>query len=161
MNILAKVTPAPKPRTINTLQVSVFYSGVLTVFLVAQLFTFEAFNKLIPSLNLPFIQAWPYILPSLIIVSELFALPFLLRMQLSVAFRWLSMGFCLLVPFIWFLISLWVVTTQPEVESIGLLGAVVNTVPGWWAVMVSIALGILAIWSSWGLWPGNRSDTIT
>jgi hypothetical protein len=156
MSILAKVTPAPKARSENVIKISIFYAGILTVFIVTQLFTFDAFIELIPSYNLPVSETLAYALAPIIVASELFALPFLLRMNLSVAFRWVSMVLGWLVPVLWLLISAWVVMTQPAVESIGFLGTLVELVPGWWAVLVSFALGILAAWSAWGLWPGRR-----
>ena len=127
------------------------------VFLVAQLFSFDSFLELIPSFALPLSGAWAYALAPIIVASELFALPFLLRMKLSVAFRWLSMALGLLVPALWFFICLWVVTMQSNIETVGFLGTAVDMVPGWWAVMASLSLGVLAVWSSWGLWPGSRS----
>ncbi|MGV9001651.1 MAG: hypothetical protein ACOH18_01705 [Candidatus Saccharimonadaceae bacterium] len=159
MTILAKVSPAPKPRTKRVRQISLLYAGILVVFLVAQLFTFDKFIELIPSFNLPLSDGWSYALAPIIVASELFALPFLLGMKLSIAFRWLSMVLGWLVPALWLYICLWVVLTQPNVESVGFLGTVVDLVPGWWAVMKSLALGVLAAWASWGLWPGSRSKT--
>lgn len=158
MSIFAKVTSPPVARTQNTKQITIFYAGLLTVFLVAQLFTFDSFIELIPSLNLPLNGAWAYVVAPLIVASEVFALPYLLRMNLSVAFRWVSMALGLLVPVLWFFICLWVVLTQPDAESVGFLGTVVAMVPGWWAVMASVALGILGVWAAWGLWPGKRSS---
>lgn len=159
MTILAKVSPAPKPRSDSAKQMSLLYASILVVFLVAQLFTFDTFIKFAPSLNLPISERWAYALVPIIIVCELFAIPFLLRMKLSIAFRWFSMILGWFVPLLWFCMSLWVVTMQPDAESIGFLGTLVDLVPGWWAVMLSLALGVLAAWSSWGLWPGHRSQT--
>lgn len=159
MTILAKTTLAPKPRTDATKQISLLYAGILVVFLVTQLFTFDTFIDLIPSFNLPIGEVLTYAIAPVIVAAELFALPFLLRMKLSVAFRWFSMMLGWLVAALWVFISLWVVTTQPTAETIGFLGTLVSLVPGWWAVLISASLGILATWSSWGLWPGTRAKT--
>jgi hypothetical protein len=159
MSILVKALPAAKPRTDNAKKISLLYAAILVVFVVAQLFTFDEFLALILSFNLPLNDTWAYALAPILVAAELFALPFLLRMKLSVAFRWLSMLLGWLVPIIWFFISIWVVTMQPEAETVGFLGTVVNLVPGWWAVLASFALGILAAWASWGLWPGPRAKT--
>lgn len=159
MTIFAKATPAPKARTEETIKISLMYAGILVVFLVTQLFTFDTFIELFPSFNLPIGEGWSYALAPIIVASELFALPFLLRMRLSVAFRWFSMFLGWFVPLLWFWISLWVVTMQPTAETVGFLGMLVDLVPGWWAVSISFALGVLAVWSGWGLWPGKRAKT--
>ncbi len=157
MTILVQATPAPKPRTDTVKQMSLLYAAVLVVFVVAQLFTFDEFTNLIISFNLPLSDAWTFALAPTLIAAELFALPFLLRMKLSIAFRWLSMFLGWLVPALWLFISFVAVTTQPNAETIGFLGTVVDVVPGWWAVLASFALGVLAAWSGWGLWPGKRA----
>ena len=157
MTILAKVTPAPVARSKETKQISLLFAAILVVMLVAQLFTFDDFVKLIPSFNLPVSQGFAYALTPILVASELFAIPFLLRMSLSPAFRWLSMFCGWLVALLWFCFTLWLVTRGPQVDTVGFLGTLVNLIPGWWAVCVSLALGILAAWSSWGLWPGHRT----
>ena len=159
MSILVKALPAAAPRSDSATQMSLLYAGILVVFVVTQLFTFDEFIDLIPSLNLPIGDRLIFALAPVIVVAELFALPFLLRMKLSIGFRWFSMMLGWLVPVLWACISLWTVTTQPAAETVGFLGTLVDVVPGWWAVLASCALGILAAWSSWGLWPGARSKT--
>lgn len=158
MSMFAKVTPAPEPRTDRIRKISLLYAGILVVFALAQLYTFDTFIELIPSFNLPFNDTFAYALAPIIVATEVFALPFLLTMNLSVAFRWVSMILGWIVPALWFFISGWIVITQPTAETVGFLGTVVDLVPGWWAILVSIALGILATWASWGLWPGPRSN---
>lgn len=156
MSILAKPTDAPIARTEATRQVSVLYAAVLVIFVMAQLFTFEEFLELVLTFNLPITQGFAYTLALLIVVFELFAIPFLLRMKLSYAFRWLSMMCGWLAASVWTLVSVWIVTTQQIVSTVGFTGTVGYLTPGWWAVLVAISLCILAAWSSWGLWPGAR-----
>lgn len=156
MSILVKASPAPKPRTENVNKIALLYAAILVVFAVAQLFTFDEFVTLFPSFAMPLNESWAYALTPIVIVAEVFALPFLLRMKLSIAFRWFSMMLGWLVAAIWLCVSLWVASAQPEAQTIGFLGTAVNLVPGWWAVCASCALGVLATWSSWGLWPGKR-----
>jgi len=157
MSILVKTTPAPKPRTKESRQMAILFAGLLVVFAVTQLFTFDEFIELIPALALPVGEVMTYSLAPLIVVAEVFALPFLLGMAVSTAFRWLSMFFSWFVAAAWTFISFWVVFTQPAVETIGFLGTLVPLVPGTWAIFISLALCILAAWTSWGLWPGKRS----
>jgi len=74
-------------------------------------------------------------------------------MQLSVAFRWLSMILSWFVALTWLLISVWVINTQPQASTVGYFGTAVNVSAEWWAVLIPISLGILAALASWGLWP--------
>jgi hypothetical protein len=154
MTIFAKVSTPPLPRTKDTVKVSLLYAGVLVVMAVAQLFTFDGFIELVASFNLPFSETGDAVIAPLIIAFEVFAIPFLLRMRLSQAFRWLSMLCGWSVALLWAFISIWVVTTNPAVSTIGFLGTALTLIPGWWAVCISLAFGILAGWSGWGLWPG-------
>lgn len=157
MSILVKATPAPTARTKETKQMAYLYAGLLVVLAVTQLFTFDEFIELVPAFNLPFGTGFTYALAPLIVATEVFAIPFLLRMQLSVAFRWLSMFFGWFVAAMWAFISIWIVTTNPDIETVGYFGTLVTLVPGWWAVCIAFALGILAAWTGWGLWPGRRT----
>lgn len=153
MSILIHATPSRAPRTPMTAQITLLYAGFITLMAVAQLFTYDTFMKLFLDFNLPFSDQLVYALAPTIIALEVFALPFLLRMKLSVGFRWFSMGCGWLVALFWFLISIWTVTTFQDVSTIGFLGTVGDLTPGWWAIFISFAFGILATWSSWGLWP--------
>ncbi len=159
MSILAKPTEAPAPRSEATKKIATLYAAIITVMLVAQLFSFDEFLALVQNMNLPISMATAYIYVSVLVVAELFAIPFLLRMTLSKAFRVLSMVCGWLVAALWIDLSLWVVLTQPDVDTVGFLGTVVALTPGWWAVSLSVGFGILAIWSSWGLWPGKPKAT--
>lgn len=156
MSLLPKPIDAPVPRTKNVKTIATFYAGVLAVFAIAQLFTFENFLELFVSFDFPWGRPFAYFSAALLVTAEVFALPFLLRMSLSKAFRWMSMAFGILAAVIWVKVSLWLVIFDSPVDTVGFLGTAVNVMPGWWAVFVSVALGILAIWSVWGLWPGKR-----
>lgn len=158
MSVFAKPTTALPARTDTSRQIALLYAGILVLFIIAQLFTFEEFLELIPSLHLP-IGGLLYIAVPLIVVGELFALPFLLRMSISPAFRWLSMVCGWLVAAVWVFIAAWVVTTQSGASTVGFLGTVGDLTPGWWSVLIAIAMGILAAWASWGLWPGSHATS--
>lgn len=157
MSVLVKTTPAPKPRTKESMKVSVVLAGLFVVMAVSQLFTFEEFLLHIQSLGLPIGEVMTYALGPLIVISEVFAIPFLLGMSLSPAFRYVSMFLGWLASGIWLFISLWLAVRYSQVETVGFLGTVINLPPGWWAVFISVALAILTAWSSWGLWPGKRT----
>jgi hypothetical protein len=159
MSIFVISTDAPAARTADSAKISILYAVVLVVFGVAQLFTFETFLPYVQSLQLPLGESFNYILAPLIVVAEIFAIPYLLRMRLSPAFRYMSMGLGCMAAALWIFITLWINLSNVSVETVGFLGDVVTLAPGWWAVFISLALGVLAIWSSWGLWPGTRSTS--
>jgi len=153
MSILVKTTPAPKTKTNDTIKVAYLYVAILVAFALLQLFTFDKFLDLIENFGMPGGEPMAHLVGSLIVVSEVFALPFLLRLDLSRLMRVVSMVFGWLVPLAWLKLSLWVVLTSSTVNNIGFLGTKIQLMPGWWAVFFSVAMGILAVWVSWGMWP--------
>lgn len=157
MSIFVKATTPPALKTERVKQISLLYAVILVVMAVAQLYTFDTFVELVADFNLPLGGALAFIVAPLLVVFEVFALPFLLRMKLSPAFRVLSMASGWFAALIWLAVTLWLVTTHQAVETVGFLGTVGTLAPGWWAVLVSAALGILALWASWGMWPLTRS----
>lgn len=153
MRFFVSATPAPKPRNTSVVVTSLFYAGLLVIMAVAQLFSFEDFIQHIVILDMPGGRSAVYFLVAFIIVAEVFALPFLLRMALSPAFRWVSVAFGWLVALLWTYMSLWTVLFVPEASTVGFLGTVVEMMPGWWAVVLSISFGILAGWATYGMSP--------
>ncbi len=158
MSMFVKALDASTPKSEQSKQIAVLYAVILVVMAVAQLFTFDTFMELVASFHFPLPETAQFLIAPLLIVCEIFALPFLLRMRLSPAFRVLSMGCSWLVPVKWFLLTLWVVNSGQPVESIGFLGSIGELTPGWWAVLLSVSLGIMAAWSSWGLWPFRTAN---
>lgn len=152
-------TVASKPRTPESAKIAILYAAILTIMAVAQLFSFEDFLVYMHSLALPLPSELAYLVAPLLIVCEVFALPFLLRMSLSPAFRFLSMVLSWLAAGIWIYLTIWIVASAAPVSTIGFLGTVVDLTPGYWAIFISLSFGILAAWSGWGLWPGKRSRT--
>jgi len=153
MNIIAESTTAKKPRTPESQKIAYMYAAILVIFGLAQLYTFDKFLVLLESFWLPGGAPVARLMGSVIVSSEVLALPFLLRLKLSQHMRVISMVCGWIVPIVWLKIALWLNLTVNAVSNIGFLGTVVRLVPGWWVVLVSIALGILAAWASWGMWP--------
>ena len=160
MSIFAKATQAPEPRTKDVTPITMLLAILFVAMALTQLFTFEDFLQLLVSFNLPFGAQGAYFIGSFVVVAEVFSLPFLLRMPLSKAFRWVSMAFSWFATLVWIKIAAWVVLTQPGAENVGFLGTLVGLTPGWWAILVAIALAILASWATWGLWPGKRKNKV-
>lgn len=153
MAFFVSATPAPMARTPRTRLISFLYAGLLVIMALAQLYSFDTFTQHMATLDMPGGRQIAVLLAALIIVSEVFALPFLLRMALSPAFRVVSLlcGWVTAVAWLW--ISLWTVLQVPEVVTVGFLGTVINLTPGWWAVLLSVLFGVMAAWVSWGMSP--------
>jgi len=156
MSILRKPTAAPVPKTNDVRRIATFYASLLVIMAVAQLFTFDDFLALVSSFELIGGTSTAYFLGSLVIALEVFALPFLLRMPLSPAFRWVSMVAGWLVAAIWLKLTIWQLFVSSDIETVGFLGTAITLMPGWWAVFISLSFGILAAWSGWGMWPVKR-----
>jgi hypothetical protein len=71
--------------------------------------------------------------------------------------RIVSMVFGWVVPVIWLGLSLWVMVTTNAITNIGFVGTVLTLTPGWWALLFSLALAILSVWASWGMWPRMKT----
>ena len=160
MSFFVQATDARKPKTKNVHTIAhtiaLLYAGVMVLFSVTQLFTFEAFIRLLDSFGLPGGVRVTHVLAAVIVITEVFALPFLLRMRLSPAMRVVSMVCCWLVALKWFGLTLWMMLSVNSISNVGFLGDLFRLTPGWWAVLFSVALGILAAWASWGMWPLAR-----
>lgn len=156
MNIFVKATLAKKPRTKESEQIAYAYAAVLVALVLCQLFTFDGFLSLLSGFDLPGGEVAARLTGSIIVVIEVFALPFLLGMNLSPLMRIISMVLGWLVPLAWLKLSFWLIITSSAASNIGFLGTLVRVTPGWWAVFVCLALGIMAAWASWGMWPIER-----
>lgn len=128
MSFFVKPTAARKPKSPLSGMIASVLAGLLTILVVAQLFKFEEFMEIIEVLH-PSVGAASLIVASLMATLHVLALPFLLRMDVSPAFRWMSMVSG------WVAAGVWIV----------LFGVLA------WPLGLSIAA--LSAWSSWGLWP--------
>ncbi|HUC96081.1 MAG TPA: hypothetical protein VMR16_00225 [Candidatus Saccharimonadales bacterium] len=160
MNILVKATPAKKAKTKESQTIAYAYAVVLVILVVAQLFSFDKFLPLLENFMLPGGIPIAHLFGGLIVASEVLALPFLLGFKLSPLMRVTSMALGWLAPLLWFVLTTWLMISTNSASNVGFFGSVINLSPGWWAVFVSIALGILAAWSSWGLWPFDAHPAV-
>jgi len=151
MSFFVQPTLALPPKTKNTTKVSLFLVALFTLMAVAQLFSFEKFPDVF-GLTLPGREASAHVYAALIVTLEVAAVPFLLSMRLSFAMRVVSMlaGWCVVTA--WFIVTLWENITH-AIPNTGLLGATASLPIGWWSVLFCMGLGILVVWTSWGLWP--------
>lgn len=155
MSLFVQTTPPSAPKTENVRIVALVYAGFLVLMAVGQLYGFEKFIPLLQSFWLPGGAVLATLLAGLIVTLEVFALPFLLRMQLSPLMRWVSMYAGISVACIWIFLSVWANVTDNVLDNIGLLGVKVSLPVGWWAVLLTMALFVLAVWSAWGMWPSS------
>jgi hypothetical protein len=148
MTVFPKATPPPRPKTTNARLISLYYAIVLIVFIITQLSTFDGFVGWFLGLGI----VGGATLAAYILAAEIFALPFLLGMKTSPAFRWFSLGMGWIAGILWALTTLWALT-QATPTTIAFLGTLILTVPGWWAFIASLAMISMAAWASWGMWP--------
>lgn len=97
---MVKSTPAPKVTNRQLLLVPYLYAGILILLAGLQLVGFGGFDFAGIALHT---QGEPWWILSLVFV-EVFALPFLLRLNLSPLARGLSAFLCLLAPILFFLL---------------------------------------------------------
>ena len=125
---------------------------------VGQLFSFEKFIPLIESFGLPGGHGTATAIAGIIVVSEVFALPFLLRMWVSPLLRSMSMVLGWVAPFAWIVLAVWLNVTASAAGNVGIFGTKVVLPVGWWIVCYAVALAILSAWASWGMWPVARTQ---
>lgn len=153
MAAFAKIEVAPEPRSDTSKKIAWFLVGILLVMALTQLVGFEKFIPLIETYDLSGGESTAIIVASLIVISEVFALPFLLRMPLSKLMRLLSMICAVIAPLTWLCLTLWGVLSSAPISNLGMFGSYVSIPVGWAAVFMSGAIAVLAAWSVWGLWP--------
>lgn len=160
MSFFVKSTVALPPKTKNTATIAIFLAIILLVMAIMQLVNYSGFIVLLGAYILPFGNATSIgVFAGLIVFCELLALPFLFRVRLSPAMRFLSMIAGWFAVAAWFLLQVWL--NHPFLFAIGvthttntgLLGANIGLTVGWWSVLFTAALGVLAGWSAWGMWP--------
>ena len=156
MKKLTKAEKAEQARTPDSLKVAYVCVVIVTILVLCQLFTYDEFLPLLAKYNLPGGELTVNLLGALIVVCEVLALPFLLRLKMSKMMRFVSMIAGWLVPIFWAFLSIWENLVITTVSNVGLLGSAVDLLPGWWSVFISLSIGLLVAWASWGLWPGKR-----
>lgn len=143
------------PKTTHIHSIGVFLAAILTLMVVAQLFTFEDFADVLAGTWLPLSMASAQTIVAFVVTLEVLALPFLLHMRLSPLMRVLSMVSGWIVLVVWFGLSIWENILPSTISNAGFLGATATIPVGWWSVFFSLGLIILGAWVSWGMWPGG------
>lgn len=155
--VFAQVQTAQKPRSQSAQIVAWVYAGVLILVSMAQLFEFENFVPLFRDMAFPGGDGTGTLLACLIVFMQVFSIPYLLRMPLSVAMRWCGLAFSLLVPIMWLGIAVWVLTGAPDsAMNAGLLGTKIMDITAVQQIIGAVVLFTLAVWSAYGLWPHSK-----
>ena len=153
----ASTSAPPTARTPDVAKIALLYAIILIIMVVGQLFSFEKFIPLIESFSLPGGYGTATLVASVVVIAEIFALPFLLRMRLSPAMCVVSMACGWIVAVGWLKLTIWANVTANSLDNIGILGASIDLPVGWWAVLFSLALLVLSVWTAWGMWPVKKS----
>lgn len=148
----AKATKAKKPHSQTAKVVAWVYAAVIVIMLIAQLVAFEKFIPLMSDYKLVGGHGTATLVACLIVFTEVFSIPFLLRMALSPLMRWMSLICGLLVATLWSKLA-FVGLMGTQVHNSGLLGADVTLNTGAAQAIVALVLVVLAVWSAWGLRP--------
>jgi len=161
MSFLPIAKIAPVAKTVVSRRVALVYAAILTVMAVAQLYSFDDFLVLAKTFGDISGVGGAYLVAAFLVTSEVLAIPFLLRMSLSPAFRWVSMVLGWIVAATWLKVTIWLALQSAGTGNVGFLGTVVTVTPGWWAVLISVLLAVLSGWSAWGLWPRGMIKILT
>ncbi len=145
-----KAVAAPAPKSQTYARIAWAYAAILVVMVVAQLFSFEKFIPLIADYWLPGGQGTTVLVAGVIVTTEVFALPYLLRMPLSPLMRACSIGCSFVVPLLWLWLSLRALLESNAITNGGILGEKV-VVPLEVQLVVSLVLLVLAVVSYYGL----------
>ena len=131
----ATATPAPKPRNATGQYVGWIAALIMMVFAVTHLFRIDTF---VPELDgaLPGGRVFATWAAVIIVVAEVFAVPFLLRMKLSKLARLKSAVFVLFVPVVWLLIAIW---SYSGSYSTSQLGAFYTLPSSWFLIVIDAA----------------------
>lgn len=143
-------TAAPEFRTEPVRIAAWAYAAVLTIMIVGQLFAFEKFIPVLQKYQLAGGYGTAVLAACVIVIIEVFALPFLLRMRLSPLMRGVSKVFCIAAPTIWLLLALYAYMTDAVLENGGMFGTKVS-VPLALQVLLSTLYLLAAIYIVYGI----------
>lgn len=148
MKLATAIYPKGKIDQKTTL-VTLPLAVLLIVMIVAQLMSLDKFLPIIENYQLPGGVPIAKITVYKIEIAGLFALPFLLRMGLSLLFRWLSAFLLNIHSLIWVVMGVWVVIQNPPLIGTGILGGYFKGLSGDIVLpfgLFLLAFSLLATW---------------
>lgn len=141
-----KATPPPKVKESYAIRLSWILAIIMIGFAVVHLFRID---KLIPTLGEILGSTGAMWYAVLVVIVEVFAVPYLLRLRLSPLMRAVSGSCMVLVPLLWTCLAIWSVGSG---HSTGQFSSYVSTPGSWWLIFLNLAwLGV----SYWLLWLTN------
>lgn len=131
----------PKSTVTNaTLTLSLLAVGVLIVMATLQLITFEKFIPIMQNYEVPGGPVAGKILAAIIVILEVAALPFLLRMKVSPLFRLCSALSLFFIGTIWIGIASWALFHQSPLIGSGIIGSLFKSLPAEMGVVIGVFL---------------------
>lgn len=147
-----KATDPPKLKKPYAAKVLWVLAGVMLLMALLHLIRID---KLIPIVGETLSESGATWFVALLVIIEVFALPYLLRMKVSPAFRIVSGLWVIVVPLVWTCYTIWALGNG---HSTGQFSSYVSTPASWWLVVLNVAwLGA----SYWALWLSNFDKCFT
>lgn len=116
------------------------------VMLVMALLHLIRIDKLIPVVSEVIGESGATWFVALIVILEVFALPYLVRMKLSPGFRITSGLWVVIVPLAWTCYTIWALGNA---HSTGQFSSYVSTPASWWLVALNVAWLTASYWALW------------
>jgi len=135
-------TPS-KPLAFPALFLSWALAGLLIIMATAQLMTYEKFVPLMQNYQLFGDYTLGRIIAALLVIGEVFSLPFLLRMNISPLFRLTSALSLVLVSALWLILGMWTLATHPPLVGLGIFGSLLKVDSS--ALLVAFVVGLLVL----------------
>jgi len=133
----------PKNRKTYAMPVAWTLASIFLIFVLVHLIRID---KLIPVVAETLGTTGATWFVSLIVIMEVFALPFLLRLRLSPLFRIMSGLFVVLVPLIWTCFTIWAINNG---HSTGQFSSYVSTPSSWWLIILDLLWLVISYWTLW------------
>ena len=141
-----KATDPPKLKTPYAGKVLWALAGVMFVMVLLHLVRID---KLIPVVSETLGESGATWFVAIMVIIEVFSLPYLLRMKVSPGFRIVSGLWVIVVPLAWTCFTIWALG---DGHSTGQFSSYLSTPASWWLVVLNLAwLGA----SYWALWLSN------
>lgn len=137
--------PAPKLRDKRGTVLGWIGAGIMICFALIHLFRIDTF---VPEMTRVVGNTGALWLVSGIVCMEVFALPFLLRMRLSILAQYMSGLFVVVVPLVWLLIAIWTYGTGVSTAQ---LGEFVNLPSNWLLLLLNLLWLLGSYYAIWAL----------
>lgn len=147
MIVLPKAVNPPKLVKPYAILLGRIAAAILVVMALVQLFRIDTFLPILDK-NLPGGSGWAGIFGVFIILSEVFAIPFALRMKLSPLAHLKSGALVVLAPLWWFLIDIWTLGLTDNTGQLGKFVAVPGTV---WVLLLNLVWVVFSYYTLYTL----------